>query len=196
MELKNLIDRCKLGEKEAFRELFQGIEKEALATAYLISGNRGISEDILQETYIKCIREIKNLRNEGAFKTWFFKIMIRTGWDLCNKHSRIVPVDIENQRQVHLHGFQYEDDIANCELKLTVHNAINKLNDKLKAVVILYYFNDMSVEEVAKILGCFKTTVKSRLFYARNQLKEELQHSFSDDYNFKKINGRECDHGV
>ena len=68
MDIHEIVKRCQLGEKEAFRELLQTVEKKALATAYLLSGNRGIAEDILQETYMKCFVEINKLQEPQAFK--------------------------------------------------------------------------------------------------------------------------------
>ena len=86
--MQDTIRRCKLGDKEAFQELLQIIEKKALATAYFLSGKRGIAEDILQETYMKCFMEIDKLKDPEAFKVWFFRILVRTGWKMSKKQSK------------------------------------------------------------------------------------------------------------
>lgn len=59
-----------------------------------------------------------------------------------------------------------------------MQSAINKLSPNLKTVVILYYYNDMTIEEISRVTGCFKATVKSRLFYARGALKKQLGNCF------------------
>lgn len=194
MDLKETINRCQLGEKEAFQELVETIEKDALATAYLISGTKGIAEDILQETYIKCFREIKNLHHPEAFKVWFFKILVRTGWEMSKKQSNLIPMDISSENEVLYFNINQctEDIFDNYEIKHIVHSAVNNLNSKLKTVVILYYFNDMSIEEISKVLGCVKSTVKSRLFYARAILKKQLGTNFSPESHFKEMDVKEC----
>jgi hypothetical protein len=98
MDIQDTIKRCQCGEKEAFQELFKSIEKQALATAYLISGNRGIAEDILQEAYIKSFKEIKKLKNPQVFKIWFYRILVRTGWEMSKKQSSLIPMDFTAER--------------------------------------------------------------------------------------------------
>lgn len=189
MDLKDTIRRCQLGEKEAFKELLQSIEKKALSTAYLISGNRGIAEDILQESYLKCFKEIGKLKDAEAFNTWFFKILVRTGWQMCKKQSEIIPVEIssENEGLFYYESKRSDSDIERYELKDMVKSAIDNLSENLKTVVILYYFNDMSIEEIAKVTGCFKATIKSRLFYARSALKKQLGDCLEYENDLEKI---------
>lgn len=180
MDIQEIVRRCQQGEKEAFRELLQTVEKKALATAYFLAGDKGIAEDILQETYMKCFMEINKLHEPQAFKVWFFRILIRTGWRLSKKQSTLVPVEITSENE-ELFGDEKqckENVIDNYEIKLVMQNAINKLSENLKTVIILYYYNDMSIEEISKVTGCFKATVKSRLFYARNALKKQLGNCF------------------
>ncbi len=193
MNLHEIIKRCQLGEKDAFQELFSTIEHDALATAYLISGTKGIAEDILQETYIKCFTEIKKLNHPEAFKVWFFKILIRTGWEMSKKISNLVPINITSENESLFYDInQNENNIDKYEIKYMVQTAVNKLSTNLKTVVILYYFNDMSIEDISKVLGCLKATVKSRLFYARSILKKDLGSFFEVDYSFSRIKSKEC----
>lgn len=194
MDLKETVKRCQSDDKEAFEELLKIVEKDALATAYLISGTRGIAEDILQETYIKCFMQIKNLRYPEAFKIWFFRILIRTGWEMSKKSSSLVAKEITDKDNLMFYNTctNAENSIENFMIKHSMQNAINKLSPNLKAVVILYYFNDMSIEEISKILNCLKATVKSRLFYARGILKKELGDYFDIESNLKIMNKKEC----
>lgn len=194
MDSQEIIKRCQRGEKDAFKELLSTIEKDALATAYLISGTRGIAEDILQETYIKCFKDIDKLKNPEAFKVWFFKILVRTGWEMTKKHSYLMPMDMSNHDELLLNNLPplQEDALDTYETKYIVQKAVNNLSINLKTVVILYYFNDMSIEEIAKVVGCLKATVKSRLFYARSLLKKELSDEFYLEHDFRKISERKC----
>ncbi|NFT05486.1 sigma-70 family RNA polymerase sigma factor [Clostridium botulinum] len=182
MDMQDTIIRCKLGEKEAFQELLKTVEKKALATAYFLSGKRGIAEDILQETYMKCFMEIDKLKDPEAFKVWFFRILVRTGWKMSKKQSMLVPTDITSENEALFYNEKQNEEniIDTYETKNIVKSAINNLSENLKTVVILYYFNDMSIEEISKVTGCFKATVKSRLFYARGALKKQLGDCFEN----------------
>lgn len=187
MEIEEIIKRCKQGEKEAFRELLQTVEKKALATAYFLSGNKGIAEDILQEAYLKCFMEIDKLKEPKAFKVWFFKILIRTGWKMSKKQSELVPLEItsENEELFCDENHGKRNIIDNYEIKNVMENAINDLSENLKTVVILYYYNDMSIDEISKVTGCFKATIKSRLFYARAALRKQLGSCFETEHGIR-----------
>ena len=176
MDLKETIKHCQLGNKDEFKNLFMSIEKKAMSTAYLISGNRGIAEDILQEAYIKCFKEIKNLKNPEAFNIWFYRILVRTGWEMTKRHSAIIPVD-----PIDISRGAIEDKYNNIDFlidrqdtQVRVKKAIDNLSYKLKETIVLFYFNDLSIEEISNIQGCMKSTVKSRLFYARGKLKKDI----------------------
>ncbi|MDR5587223.1 MULTISPECIES: sigma-70 family RNA polymerase sigma factor [Clostridium] len=189
MDIQDTIMRCKLGEKEAFQELLQTVEKKALATAYFLSGKRGIAEDILQETYMKCFMEIDKLKDPEAFKIWFFRILVRTGWKMSKKQSMLVPTDITSENEALFYNEKQNEEniIDTYETKHIVKSAINNLSENLKTVVILYYFNDMSIEEISKVTGCFKATVKSRLFYARGALKKQLGDCFENQNHLAEV---------
>lgn len=187
--MQDTIIRCKLGEKEAFQELLKTVEKKALATAYFLSGKRGIAEDILQETYMKCFMEIDKLKDPEAFKVWFFRILVRTGWKMSKKQSMLVPTDITSENEALFYNEKQNEKniIDTYETKHIVKSAINNLSENLKTVVILYYFNDMSIEEISKVTGCFKATVKSRLFYARGALKKQLGDCFENQNHLVEV---------
>ncbi|NFS10197.1 sigma-70 family RNA polymerase sigma factor [Clostridium botulinum] len=189
MDMQDTIRRCKLGDKVAFQELLQTVEKKALATAYFLSGKRGIAEDILQETYMKCFMEIDKLKDPEAFKVWFFRILVRTGWKMSKKQSMLVPTDITSENEALFYNEKQNEEniIDTYEIKHIVKSAINNLSENLKTVVILYYFNDMSIEEISKVTGCFKATIKSRLFYARGALKKQLGDCFENQNHLVEV---------
>ena len=171
-----IIKRCQLGDKDAFRQLFLSVEKKALRTAYYICGNKNTAEDIVQETYMKCFTEIKKLKSPEAFHVWFYRILVHTGWRITKKNSNLIPIEISSASEgLFIDSFKNQkNEITQCEVKYDVKEAVNSLSENLRTVVILYYLNDFSVEEIAKVTGCLKATVKSRLFYARNSLKKKL----------------------
>ena len=77
----------------AFEKLFQIYKNEAYRYSYLITGNKHTSEDFVHEAFVACYAHIKNIKDPGKFKSWFFKILTRTAWKYLSKEKRSVPVD-------------------------------------------------------------------------------------------------------
>lgn len=174
MLLNDIIDRCQLGDLECFEELYKLYYKKAYGTAYIISGQKNTAEDIVQEAFIICYKSIKHIKNPQAFNTWFYKIVVRVSWRMIKK-----------QRISNFESFPSHLDCCNpinntynpiesVSSRLLIRQKIQTLKLPLKTVLILYYYNDMSVKEISKVLDCFEGTVKSRLFKAREILKKEL----------------------
>ena len=191
MDRITLIKRGQLGDIESFEQLYRIYSKNALGTAYLIAGHKGIAEDIVQETFFQCYKEIKGLRDPGAFDVWFYKMLVRLAWKMSSTHKTIISTDnmdieaVGDSPSFSL-GSESEDN------KLMVHEAVAKLSPPLKAVVILYYFNDMTIKQIAMVLSCFQGTVKSRLHNAKKQLQREFKESIDEDA-YKTMNmTKEC----
>jgi RNA polymerase sigma factor (sigma-70 family) len=94
-----------------------------------------------------------------------------------------------------INGFNYEEMANNQnELYLALYEAINQLRPALRTVVILYYFNDMPLSEIATVLACWEGTVKSRLFHARKKLEIVLRQSdaLSRSFDYFKRRKNEC----
>ena len=120
-----------------------------------------------------------------TFKAWFYKILTRTAWKFAKKEKNAVPVENifetiesieEDSEKVYLQKEEREK----------LMNAINSLDIKQRITIILYYYNEMSVSEIAKATGSMEGTVKSRLFFARKKLYQKLK----TDAFFK---GRVCE---
>lgn len=174
--MQSIIERCQAGEKDAFEELLKSVEKKAIATAYFICGNTEIAKDILQETYLRCFVNIKALEKVEYFNTWFFKILVRTSWEIQKKSSKVIPMEITSENEKLLYNIDYnrKNEIDDFDIQYMLQSAIDKLTPNLKTVIVLYYYNYMTTEEIAKITGSLKATVRSRLFYARHALKKQL----------------------
>lgn len=182
-EINEIIKKIQNGNIEAFETLFNLYNERAKRTAYLITGNIYTSEDVVQETFVQCYKNIRQLKNPSCFKVWFYKILVRLSYKEIKKYKKSIPVENIFERA----------DSASINLSLNnylssheqniLRNEINNLNNSLKTVVILHYFNDMTINEISKALNCFEGTVKSRLFNARKQLKSKLLRMEADNYD-------------
>lgn len=164
------------GHVQAFDELYERYKTVALRSAFLLTGNFCDSENVLQETFLKCYQHLPGLKKAERFKPWFFRILTRTAWDYCRKSSRECPMGyVFEAYQAELPGAESSLDIlAAAEERRELAAAIDKLPLKQKTVVVLYYYNEMSVQEIAGICGTLPGTVKSRLHAARRKLQEIL----------------------
>lgn len=174
MSKNDIIKKFQTGDMNAFEEIFETYKNEALRYSYLITNNKFMSEDIVQEAFIKCYKSIHSLKNTEQFKAWFFKILTRTAWKYANKEKHTVPVeDIFETADDKSINHSINTYVKNEEFNI-LWEEIEKLELKQKTVIILYYFNELSIKEIAHIVGCFEGTVKSRLYMARKILKKKL----------------------
>lgn len=197
MDENEIIKRCQLGDKEAFEILYEKYITKSLQTTYLIVSNKSLAEDIVQEAFIECFRDIKYLKQPEAFKSWFYKILFRVSWRIATKERRHKSEELNTDSLRSIETKDNSTDFESIELDNLVQKSIANLNDKLRQIIILYYYNDMSVKEIAKVIGCFEGTVKSRLHTARKILKKKLEANqltleLKDNYLIEKeceVNG-------
>ncbi len=171
MTEEKLIEELKTGNNQAFTEIFNLYAEKGLKTAYLITSDKYMAEDILQETFIQCFMSIKSLKDNKAFKPWFYRILTRLAYKEIKKHKKILPVECIYEKADSAVNDSYFTDKECNELWAY----INKLSIKHKTVIILYYYNNMSIKEIAKAVRCSEGTVKSRLSCARKKLKNNIE---------------------
>lgn len=191
MDDSELVVQLQKGDAAAFSLLFERYQKQALRTACFLTGNLSTAEDVVQDAFIKCYMQIHTLKDPESFRPWFFKLLTRLSWKASAKDTKNTPVSqlfesLENETN----GEDCSTYVLRQESQLMLFEAVKELQQKQRAVVVLYYYNQMTVSEIAKITGCLEGTVKSRLYFARKKLYEKLK---SDPYFGKK----ECElHGA
>lgn len=189
------IEQCKNGDMEAFNVLFKRYGTKAMRTAYLITGRRDLAEEIVQESFIQCYKEIRKIKEPSTFNSWFFRILTRISWRYCSKEKSYISIDSLEDSPYCLSspGDKVNDTVEGHEISHLVNKALFKLSKPMRTTVILYYFNELTIKEISKITGCFEGTVKSRLHHARKLLKKELRCREFEGYIFNnQISGREC----
>lgn len=181
MEESQLVEQIKKGSREAFDRLYEKYMNTAVRMAYLITGNLADSEDVVQESFVKAYLHMQELKDNNGFKAWFFQILTRTSWQYCKRKAKEVADDEIYQKADRSDRTDSLDRVLQTEQSIAICNAIRKLGVKHRSVIVLYYYNQMSTKEIAKICECMEGTVKSRLFIARNQLKELLKEQIKED---------------
>lgn len=141
-------------------------------------GNQEAVSDIAQETFLKAFQSIRNFRRETTFYNWIKRIAINNSINYLNYSARYSydSESIETKESFQKSGFfiNPEKNLLSRELSWKIKKAIDEIPPDLKSVIIMREFEDLSYQEIAEILNCPIGTVRSRLFHARQKLKEKL----------------------
>jgi RNA polymerase sigma-70 factor (ECF subfamily) len=172
------MQRCRRGSAEAFEVFVNRYMKDAYFIALGLVGNREDALDLSQEAFIRAYRNINHVKPGRRFFPWFYQILK----NLCVSHlrrrryRRASSLDADGCPDVAATAdcFSPEAVARRNEIKDKVWQAIGKLDDKHREVIILRHFQNMSYEQIAEALFCNKGTVTSRLYYARKKLEELL----------------------
>lgn len=177
MDEVTLIKLSQRGDVDAFGELVERYSGKALRTACLITGRRNLAEEVVQEAFIQCYRSIRGLRAPETFAAWFFRVLTRVSWRLAARDKGTLSLEaLSNGEKESLLVDESMFVLAEAkEIEQLVQAALRKLSVPLRTTVVLRYYNDLSIQEIAKVLGCREGTVKSRLHNALKQLADELK---------------------
>lgn len=155
--------------REILIEYIKENQERLYKIAYTYTKNQDLALDIVQEAVTKALENIHKLRQEEFVKTWFYRILINEALQTVKKNRRFIEYELlENEAYLH----NNEDNIIE---NIDIYNRIEKLNDKLKTVIILRFFENLKIEEIAIITKTNTSTVKSRLYKGLNEIKEDYE---------------------
>ena len=157
MTLEELIAKAAAGDGEAFTQLMEG-QKQTLykvARSYLHSD--ADAADAIGDTVLACWEKLPQLRQPACFRTWLTRILIRKCQDILRQRRRVVPLEAAPEPAGEEPGHARAEFLA----------LLDSLEEKYRTVLLLYYGEGFSTEEIAHILGLNRETVKTRLKRAR-----------------------------
>jgi RNA polymerase sigma-70 factor (ECF subfamily) len=175
MNESELIIGIQNGDSDSFRKLFELYQDKAVRTAYHITRNQATAEDVAQEAFVKCYFKIGRLQNPECFKTWFYRLLVRTAWRYAETEKKNVPVENVFEESKTPAGKSIEQQYLETEQSAILYAQIQKLDKKKRTAVMLFYYSGLSTKEIARVMGCLEGTVKSRLHFARKILKRNLE---------------------
>ncbi|MBE1552976.1 RNA polymerase sigma factor [Sporosarcina limicola] len=140
--------------------------------AYGYVKNKENALDIVQDAILKALNSIDRLEELAYLKTWFYRIIVNTAIDFIRKHQRVTLMDDDI---LVLHLPKIEDELTDMDLQ----DAIDQLPPQYKSVIILRFFEDLKIEEIAEIMGVNVNTVKTRLYTALRKLRVEMGEEFT-----------------
>ncbi len=177
--IAELIGLIKNGDKSAFDELYKLTSARAYFIALQITKNEHDAEDVLQESYIKTLERINDIDPENNFAAWFYQVVANKSKDFLKSKKLLVFSGEEEEILESLPDenpeFSPEENLDQEELREEVMAAIDELTAEKRTCLMMMYFGDMSVNEIAESLEVPVSTVKNRLFTARKDLKTKFE---------------------
>ena len=183
-----LIKRFVSGDLSAFDELVEHHSAKSYQIAFGLLGDKLDAEEVVQDAFVKVYKNLKNFRGDSSFSTWLFRIVTNLSRNKYHWHRRRgadvnisisdrfsdddnvkLDLDIPDNRM------EPSRELENRETGMQILDAINRLPDKLKEVIVMRHIEDMSYSEIAEQLKCELGTVKSRLARAREALKTGIE---------------------
>ena len=167
---KALIEECQRGNRQALEALVKEYQGPVYNAVYRMVGNREAAADVTQTAFLKALENIQSYDRNFKFFSWLYRIAVNEAIDHVNRARRFAPPDSPL-----IEWDDAADGAARAEAGEQLQVALMALSDDARAVIVLRYFTDCSYEEIGRALGVPDKTVKSRLFTARQRLREHLE---------------------
>ena len=171
-----LIARCVEQDQDAYNELFTRYNRRIFNTAYRILGDEASAEDAMQETLLNIYRGIANFRGDAKISTWISRITVNVclGMLRKGKNRQFVDIDDDDAQELPAELTSSIDPLEHTkhqEIKSLVKATFNRMSEKQRQVVRLHDLEGNTIQEIAGIIRVPAGTVKSRLFYGRQEFK-------------------------
>jgi len=173
---RRLIEACQRDDREAFRLLFEAHKDRVYSIAFHFSRNETAARDITQQVFLKLFTTIRQFRHDAEFTTWLYRLVANVCMDEQRKNRRFIPFGEATEVTEIAERKSQETHFIRRELAESVQAVIAELKPKLRMAILLKYFEEMSYEEMAKVLGCSPGTVASRLNRGHKILARRLAH--------------------
>ncbi len=189
---RDLISRAQDGDVTAFEALIAEHQQNIFSIAYRMAKNRDDAEDMTQEILVKIFKNLKKFKGDSKFSTWIYRVATNTCLDEIQKRNRHQTYSLDKELETEAGSLvgeirdetpTPEEHLEQKTVQMAVREAISRLGDDHKKVLILRDLQGMSYEEIGRILQCSEGTVKSRLSRARQTLKKIITQDrelFSD----------------
>lgn len=149
--------------------------KEILQLAYTYVKDLSLAEDLTQEIFIKCFKNLDSFKQKSSLKTWLYRIASNHCKDYVKSwHHRKVTIK-ENISELLTSTIHQVDEVSKKGEDDELIKAVFQLEIKYREVIYLYYYEDFSIKEISQAIKVNENTVKSRLKQARQLLKESLK---------------------
>ena len=178
------VQRVQAGDVAAFDKLILKYRERLYSIIYNLCSNREDAADLTQETFIKAFSSIKRFKGKSSFYTWLYRIAVNATLSYL-KRNRMrhffsfenINEEVSSSEIIEALSIKVKSEKAALmnELQEKLNEALQKLSDKHRTVVVLYEIEGLSHHDISKVMHCSVGTVRSRLHYAKQQLQAYLK---------------------
>lgn len=151
--------------KSWFCDNIKKLENGMYKISYSILKNEADVQDAVQDAIYKAYKELDTLKDKRKFKPWIYRILQNTSFQILNNKKYCSNIENEN----------IQENKIDIDTGLTIWNAVKKLDNPYKTVIILFYYEDLSIKEISKITGSKVDAVKKQLSRGRERIKEIMK---------------------
>ena len=180
MELKQerqLVERARGGDQEAYRELVEASQRQVYGLALRHTNRHEDADEIAQETFIRAYKGLRNFRGSSRFRTWLFRIAINCCFSFRRRAGRW-----SDTEEIDEGGVQLPDrsnpspfrQVMGRETRRMVDKALEGLSKQQRTVFIMKYLQHHTIADISETIGCAPGTVKKQLFRAVNKMRDSL----------------------
>ncbi|MCJ8008693.1 sigma-70 family RNA polymerase sigma factor [Lederbergia wuyishanensis] len=165
-----------LNRNEKLKWLMRTYGNDVIRVAYTYLKQKQLAEDVAQDVFIKCYEKMDTFRNDSSYKTWIIKITVNRCKDILKSWSYknlLITNYFENKKVVPSSQLQRDEESQ------VLSQQLMELPVKLREVIILYYYQEFTIEEISVLLNAKPNTIKTRLHRARLHLKKLLEGASS-----------------
>ncbi|EDP69459.1 RNA polymerase ECF-type sigma factor [Flavobacteriales bacterium ALC-1] len=187
-----LIESIENGDTKAYAQLVDRYKDLVYTLALRMLKHREEAEEVAQDTFIKVFKSLNKFKGDSKFSTWIYKVTYNTCLDRIKKNKKYL-----NDVAIDEFTFNKLDTIDNAldniikeEKSVLIKNCINKLPEDSSALLTLFYFEELSLDEISKIINVEANTVKVKLFRARKKLAVILEQYLQPQNRLNYETGR------
>jgi RNA polymerase sigma-70 factor (ECF subfamily) len=176
-----LMLQTKAGERDGFDQLVERYRRDLVGYLYRMVYNHAIAEELAQEAFLRAYRSRERYEPSAKFTTWLYRIATRVALNWIRDNRRVVHEPLEGPssdarpRQVADPGPAADVQVWRATLVQALRDAIQRLPERQRSVVVMHKYHDMTYEEIAGVMGCTPQAVKATLFRAHSALRDRLQ---------------------
>ena len=180
--IRELVERAKMGDQQAIAALYEKTSRKAYYLSLQLVKDQDQAQDILQDAFLKVFTNLNKLQQPENFQGWLDTIVINKSKDYLKKKKPVLfsqmtgaeepdsEPDFEDERGY----FSPEKQVDYQETKRLVQEMIDRLPEEQRMAVVLYYLENLSVGQIARLMECSEGTIKSRLNYGRKSIKAQV----------------------
>ena len=182
-----LVKRAKSGDYQAFDLLVLKYQSRLISAAFKFVKDLQISEDIVQDSFIKAFKALESFREDSSFYTWIYRITVNTSKNFLvskKRKSELLNSDLSEKASYEIEPvetYSPEDLLQATQLKKVITETIDRLGEDTKTALTLRELDDLSYEQIAEVVNCPVGTVRSRIFRGREVIDEAISQYKQDN---------------